>query len=170
MSGFRLAVACAAFASIVSTAPAAAQTAPLSAAATLWHLRAGLNVAALACRGDGEAAIVAGYNRLLADHRDELSAAYSAVTREFGNPAAYDEAMTRLYNLFAQPGAQTALCDNALTVLDAVAARGELPLGEVAADALTLLVLHDAPAAPPATTDLALASIPQILPDLPPTE
>ena len=38
----------------------------LSPAAAVWHLRAGLNVAALACRGPDETAVVARYNAVLA--------------------------------------------------------------------------------------------------------
>ncbi|HEX8388453.1 MAG TPA: hypothetical protein VF636_05505 [Sphingomonas sp.] len=95
----------------------------LSAPETLWHLRAALNVAALGCRGDGEAATVAGYNALLVDRKAALAAASA------GAEAAYqarhgeawrqrhDDAMTRLYNFFAQAPARDAFCREARAVL-----------------------------------------------------
>lgn len=126
------------FAALLAAAPAAAQdeagTQPqpapaLDAAAgetpeeIAWHVRAGLNVAALACR-DGEAALtVARYNGMLASHRVPLAMARAGVEARlrarYG--AAWqqhdDDAMTRLYNHFAAPGAHDAFCVAARAVL-----------------------------------------------------
>lgn len=132
----------------------------LSPAASAWHLRSGLNVAALACRGPEEAAIVAGYNRLLATRRAELADVYSAVSREYGSASAFDAAMTRLYNNFAQPASQAALCANALTVLDA-AATHDRPLGEGFATAALAMLAGEG--AQPSTRQIAVAAIPHIL-------
>ncbi len=133
----------------------------LSPAAAAWHLRSGLNVAALACRGPDEGAIVAGYNRLLASRRAELADVYRAVSREYGSAAAFDAAMTRLYNLFAQPASQAALCANALAVLEAAAAH-DRPLGEgFATTALAVLAGEGEPS--PSTRQIAVAAIPHIL-------
>lgn len=100
----------------------------LSAAATLWHLRAGLNVAALSCRGPEGDAIVAGYNAMLTRHKATLAAAESALAAEFRGSgaadwrAAYDDAMTRLYNYFSQTPARPAFCAAATRVLADTAA------------------------------------------------
>ncbi|MES2754845.1 MAG: hypothetical protein V4659_09290 [Pseudomonadota bacterium] len=101
-----------------------------SPAAAVWHLRAGLNVAALSCRGSDEAALVAGYNALLATHRAEFAAAYRALTSEYGNAAAFDGAMTALYNYYALPPAQPGLCTTALALL---AEAASIPPGSLAA-------------------------------------
>lgn len=111
----------------------------VSAAGAVWHLRAGLNVAALGCRGDEEAALVAGYNRLLATHRIEFADAYRTLAREYGDAAAFDAAMTRLYNYYALPPAQPGLCAAAQAVLAALAARPQGTLGSDAPDALQRL-------------------------------
>lgn len=134
-----LGAACAVSIAFVSTT-SIAQTAPArSPAATLWQLRSGLNVAALACRQPEDDMIVAGYNKLLADHRDELAVAYKAQVAEFSGPAAFDDAMTRLYNRFAAPAGADALCDSARIVLEEANAHPERPLGELAAPALAML-------------------------------
>jgi hypothetical protein len=95
----------------------------LSAPETLWHLRAALNVAALGCRGEEEAATVAGYNALLAERKAALAAAsagaeaaYQARHGEAWRQR-YDDAMTRLYNFFAQAPARDAFCREARAVL-----------------------------------------------------
>lgn len=166
MASFRLAGAvCAVSLAFVSVA-ASAQSAARSPAATLWHLRSGLNVAALACRGPEDGAIVAGYNRLLADHRDELATAYGVHVAEHAGPAAFDDAMTRLYNRFAAPAGHDALCDAARIVLEEAQARTGQPLAELAAPALAMLehAFPPRPAALPPVT-VALVSAPDILPE-----
>ena len=95
----------------------------LTRAGTVWHLRTALNVAALSCRGPGEAETAAGYNALLASERHVLAAASQATAAVYrirhGSQwrSRYDDAMTRLYNFWAQPAAQTAFCREADTVL-----------------------------------------------------
>jgi len=82
----------------------------------VWHLRVALNVAALGCRGSDGITITSGYNAMLNRAKAELAAASTAATRAEGGQAGYDEAMTRLYNYFAQPGAQAAFCAAAAKV------------------------------------------------------
>lgn len=88
-----------------------------------WHLRVALNVAALGCRGPEEARTVAGYNALLADHKAALATAAAASEAAFrarhGEAwrAQHDDAMTRLYNFWAQPPVQAAFCREAQAVL-----------------------------------------------------
>src|SRR3546814_3410842 len=74
---------------------------------TIWHLRAALNVAALAC-GDGKA-ITSAYNRFLADRKRVLKKAWAAETSRHGR-ATLDRHMTLLYNYFAQPPALPGFC------------------------------------------------------------
>ncbi len=114
----------------------------VSQAGAIWHLRAGLNVAALGCRGVDEAALIAGYNRLLVVHRAEFAAAYKGISREHGDVAVFDAAMTRLYNYYALPPAQPGLCDAARVVL---AELGALPAGTLASYAPGALRRLDAP-------------------------
>ena len=139
----------------VAAEPAAPAATPINAglseAATLWHLRAGLNVAALACRGPDEAVLVGRYNALLARHAAELKAAEAAYAAEYQAAGGdwrdrYDDAMTRLYNFFGQARGRDAFCraaDATLAELDAVP---DAPLPAQAADRLATL---DRPFAPP---------------------
>lgn len=112
----------------------------------LWHLRAGLNVAALSCRGPDEAAIVAGYNALLAAHRAEFAAAYRTLTTQYGTGPAgtdrFDDAMTVLYNYYALAPARDGLCRTAQTVMADAALLAPGTLGQTAVAALARL---DAP-------------------------
>ena len=98
---------------------------------TLWHVRAGLNVAALSCPQKVGPAIITDYNAflkakqaLLAEAYDQLSADYRA---KGGNwQRALDADMTKLYNHFASPTAQAAFCDAAaIEVKRAIAAAPE---------------------------------------------
>lgn len=111
----------------------------VSAAGAVWHLRAGLNVAALGCRGLDEAALIAGYNRLLSVHRAEFAAAYKTLAREHGDVAAFDAAMTRLYNYYALPPAQPGLCAVASAMLAEMATLPAGMLGDYAPGALQRL-------------------------------
>lgn len=84
--------------------------------ATIWQLRIALNVAALVCRGPGANALVAGYNGMLTTRRDLLASAEAALAANYGGSvknAAFDAAMTRLYNFYAQPGATPVFCATA---------------------------------------------------------
>ncbi|MGP7795842.1 hypothetical protein [Sphingomonas sp. CLY1604] len=94
----------------------------LSADATVWHMRAALNVAALACRGTDEAAIVAGYNALLTQQKAALATAQTRLAAEFKSGGGdwqdrYDDQMTRLYNFFSQVPAHDAFCNAAAATL-----------------------------------------------------
>src|SRR3546814_6534668 len=79
-------------------------------------MRTGRNVAALGCRGANEAAIIAGYNALLDSQETALAKAHKALVSAAGE-ARFDDAMTRLYNYWAQPGAQAEFCAAASRVL-----------------------------------------------------
>ena len=110
----------------------------LSADGAVWHLRAALNVAALACRGPDEATIVASYNTLLANQKATLNGAQTRLTAEykarFGSKGGdwqdrYDDQMTRLYNFFSQSQARDAFCNAAVATLadSATVAPADLP-------------------------------------------
>ncbi|WP_156340101.1 hypothetical protein [Sphingomonas sp. Leaf17] len=119
----------------------------LTQAATIWHLRVGLNVAALACRGPQEAAIVAGYNALLTTHKAALvtaEATYAAEYRKAGGDwrDRYDDAMTRLYNFFSQSTARDEFCAAAGAVLAEAQA---VPAADLTGFAQTRLVRLDRP-------------------------
>jgi hypothetical protein len=124
----------------------------LSRAATVWHLRVALNVAALACRGASEATIVSGYNAMLRGRTTVLASAQSALSAEYRARGgdwqdAYDDAMTRLYNFFSQVQARDAFCAAAERTLAAVPA---VPADGMEAFAAAELPLLDRPFAPPA--------------------
>jgi hypothetical protein len=94
----------------------------LSADGAIWHLRAALNVAALACRGPDEATIIAGYNALLTSQKAALATAQTRHAAEFKVGGGdwqdrYDDQMTRLYNFFSQAQARDAFCNAAAATL-----------------------------------------------------
>lgn len=140
-----------------AAAPVVAATPPaptpinagLSEAATLWHLRAGLNVAALACRGPEEATVVAHYNALLARHAALLKAAEATYAAEYQASGGewrdrYDDQMTRLYNHWGQVRGREAFCAAARATL------AELETApDPAAGASERLAVLDRPFAPP---------------------
>jgi hypothetical protein len=115
----------------------ATPNAGLDPASAAWHVRVALNVAALGCRGAEGQAITAGYNTMLARDKAELARANAATIKAKGGQAGYDEAMTRLYNYFAQPGAQAAFCVAAAQVTGELA--NAASLGAVAGPALATL-------------------------------
>ncbi|MEG3177921.1 hypothetical protein U1872_16895 [Sphingomonas sp. RB3P16] len=92
-------------------------------AATTWHFRAGLNVAALACRGPDDAVLVARYNAILERQRSVLRDAEAQLSGEYrSNGGAawrerYDHSMTVLYNFFSQGFAHDAFCATAARIL-----------------------------------------------------
>lgn len=95
----------------------------LSPAASVWHLRSALNVAALAC-DDPQGGVSALYNRMLTVQKRPLADAHRALKRDYPKGEAFDLAMTRLYNYFSQPPAHQGFCAasrNALTQAVAVA-------------------------------------------------
>ncbi|WP_161555501.1 hypothetical protein [Sphingomonas carotinifaciens] len=109
----------------------------LSEAATLWHLRSALNVAALACRGAEEAGNVARYNALLTTHKKTLATAETRLSAEFKAGGGdwrdrYDDTMTRLYNFFSQTPARAGFCAAATQVLAESATVSDGQLGAFA--------------------------------------
>ncbi len=119
----------------------------LSQAATMWHVRSALNVAALACRGANEAMIIARYNAMLATHKATLAGALSTMTAEYkaggGNwQDRQDDAMTKLYNFFSQAQARDAFCAAAAATL---AETETLAPGEFQAFATAVLPTLDLP-------------------------
>jgi hypothetical protein len=139
----------------------------------LWHVRAGLNVAALSCAQKVGPAIVTDYNAFLKAKQAALADAYEQLSAEYrtrgGNwQRALDADMTKLYNHFASPTAQAAFCDAAATeVKRAIAADGEwAPAALQHLDApFTAPAQMAARAAPPAARGLlAMPEEPQAVP------
>ncbi|WP_153003193.1 hypothetical protein [Sphingomonas sanguinis] len=94
----------------------------LTSAATIWHLRSALNVAALACRGPDEGQIVNRYNTMLTVQRITLAAAEKRYSAEYQSQGGdwrdrYDDAMTRLYNFFSTTPVRKTFCAAADQVL-----------------------------------------------------
>lgn len=123
----------------------------LSTAAALWHLRAGLNVAALACRGPEEAALIAGYNALLASHAAALAKAEAEYHSQYQAGGSdwrdrYDDDQTRLYNFWGQARGRAALCRAAGETLTALKATDDAALATAAPARLAAL---DQTLAPP---------------------
>ncbi len=98
---------------------------------TLWHIRAGLNVAALSCAQKVGPGIVTDYNAFLKAKQALLAEAYEQLSADYrakgGNwQRALDADMTKLYNHFASPTAQAAFCEAAAAELKrAIAASPE---------------------------------------------
>lgn len=80
----------------------------------VWHLRAGLNVAALSCRGRGRTSVVGAYSRMLTRHRILLAQSYAAEQRRHG--ASLDRHQTQLYNRFSNQRSPERFCRNASAV------------------------------------------------------
>ncbi|MDG2533525.1 hypothetical protein P6144_07705 [Sphingomonas sp. HITSZ_GF] len=112
---------------------------------TAWHVRAALNVAALGCRDEAERETVAAYNALLSRHKASLAAADFAVKAQYrtrygaGWDSRHDRDMTRVYNFFAQPPAQTSFCRVARDVLAEARRVSPDQFAAFAADALPRL-------------------------------
>jgi len=93
----------------------ATPNAALTPAATAWHLRAALNVAALRCN---DPPMLANYNGFVRTHAAALKTAHNSSMKEAGGTDAFDDSMTRLYNYFALPPVQTAFCTAAAAVAE----------------------------------------------------
>lgn len=117
----------------------------LGAIEAAWHLRAALNVAALGCRGPGDAETPRDYNAMLARHAEVLARANAAVTARYRAAAganwedARDRAMTRLYNFFAQIPAHEHFCAAARAELHALVADDAADLARTAPARLAAL-------------------------------
>lgn len=123
----------------------------LSAAATVWHLRAALNVAALACRAPGEAMLAGQYNALLVRQKASFAAAQEGLQAEFRAGGGdwrdrYDHAMTRLYNFFSTAPAHDRFCAAAMEVMTRAQSAPPGALPGVAAGQLADLDAAFAPA------------------------
>ncbi|WP_162232652.1 hypothetical protein [Sphingomonas sanxanigenens] len=87
-----------------------------------WHLRAGLNVAALGCTGAQGAAITAAYNAMLRSRAKPLAAADAAIKARLRAERgkdwqdAHDDRMTQLYNFYALPPVQPGFCAKAAAI------------------------------------------------------
>ena len=94
----------------------------IAPAEVAWHLRAGLNVAALGCTGAQGQEIVKAYNAMLRTRATPLAAADRAIQARAkaeqgaGWQDAHDARMTRLYNFFALPPVQPRFCAAAADV------------------------------------------------------
>ena len=66
----------------------------------LWHLRVGLNVAALMCSGGRRVPVHDEYGELLRLHRDMLAISYDYEVRRYGQDG-NDRHQTQLYNRFS---------------------------------------------------------------------
>lgn len=91
-----------------------AATASANPDEAVWHLRAGLNVAALSCKGHGRAPVSGHYSRLLSRHKALLAAAYAAEQRRHGK--ALDRHLTQVYNGFANQRSPAKFCANSASV------------------------------------------------------
>lgn len=81
----------------------------------VWNLRAGLNVAALSCRGRDRRPVAGDYARLLSHHRELLAIAYRQEQARQG-VAAFDRQQTRLYNGFANQASPIYFCQAAESI------------------------------------------------------
>lgn len=111
----------------------------LGEAATVWHLRAALNVAALRCN---DQALVDAYNGFVRANAKVLARAHDGAMRDGGGQAAFDGRMTKLYNYFALPPVQDAFCAAAATIATEAAVT---PAAEVQRLATLGLPVLDAP-------------------------
>lgn len=109
-------------------APTARPAAPMRAAPVaiadpseaVWHLRAGLNVAALMCKGRGRVSVAGDYARLLSRHRGLLASAYSGEQKRHGS--GLDRHQTRLYNRYSNQRDPAGFCRSAAGVAKQAAA------------------------------------------------
>jgi hypothetical protein len=93
----------------------------VAAGEDLWHLRSGLNVAALNCRGPNLPNIAPAYNRLLRKHSSTLALAADTEKARFrgkgGNwQRGYDTHLTQVYNRFSNSRNRKAFCNVAAKV------------------------------------------------------
>lgn len=103
----------------------------------LWHLRAGLNVAALSCRGSGRESVAPDYSRLLSRHRGLLASAYAVEQRKYSG--GMDRHLTQLYNRFAMQRSPARFCANAADIASEAAAMDSPTLARSAASLLARL-------------------------------
>lgn len=100
-----------------------------SAPEALWHLHAGLDVAALSCRGSGQTSVAGPFSRMLTRHRTVFTAAYQAEQRRYG-VSGFDRHQTQLYNGFAFQRSPATFCRTASNIATRVAAMDSASLGK----------------------------------------
>lgn len=84
------------------------------ASEAVWHLRAGLNVAALICKGKGRTSVAGDYSRMLTRHRALLASAYAGEQKRHGS--GLDRHQTRLYNRYSNQRDPVGFCRDAAGV------------------------------------------------------
>lgn len=94
--------------------PPAPREPAVAGSEALWHLRAGLNVAALECRLRGTD-MARAYRTFLTRHRAPLDAAWRAEEARHGVRGA-DRHMTAIYNRFAGIQPRLRFCERAASV------------------------------------------------------
>jgi len=82
----------------------------------VWHVRSGLNVGALSCRGEYDA-LADAYNRLLEQHETLLAEAYRFEEGRLSQ-SELDRHLTQIYNHFANQRSAQLFCRTAQTVLN----------------------------------------------------
>ena len=92
----------------------------VEAGEAVWHLRAGLNVAALSCKGRGRTPVAGHYSRVLTRHKTLLTQAYVAEQRRYGK--GLDRHQTQLYNRFSNQRNPVRFCAAAASVAKRAAA------------------------------------------------
>jgi len=80
--------------------------------ASVLRLRAGLNVAALSCRGRGKVSVTGAYRTLLLRHSTMLASAYQSEERRLGRTI-FDRQQTSIYNRFANQKSPQRFCETA---------------------------------------------------------
>lgn len=113
---------------VISRTPAVLHAEVAEPGAAVWHLRAGLNVAALACKGHGRVMVRGAYKRLLSRHRTLLADAYNAEQRRQGTH--FDRSQTRLYNRFSNQHDPVQFCRESANVSHRAAATDTATLAE----------------------------------------
>lgn len=106
----------------VITGPLTGATPAELRAALLWNLRAGLNVAALQCQFEPTLLTRNQYNAMLDNHRQELGAAYQALSNYFTRTdkrtgqTKLDQYGTRTYSGFSTVLGQLTFCETASAI------------------------------------------------------
>lgn len=109
---------------------------------TLWHVRAGLNVAALSCTGPLYERLVGDYNAFITNNSASLRNANNAIIRKFqrdigaGYKAEHDRHQTQLYNYWSFSPLRRPFCDQAVQVSQRAIVTKSADLDTFAAEAL----------------------------------
>ena len=98
----------------------------------VWHLRVGLNVAALMCKGRGRVSVAGDYARVLSRHRNLFASAHAAEQRRHGG--GFESHQTRIYNRFANQRDPAGFCRQAAQVARRAAALDSPGLARSARD------------------------------------